>query len=78
MFLLFYGLMPEIDGLDCIGLTESPKQIWNMDEMGLQLEHKAARVVVQSGLWYLQDGQEKWQSRDYCSHCLCDREDQGC
>jgi len=36
------------------GLTESPKQFWNMDETGLQLEHKPPRVVAQNGVRYLQ------------------------
>jgi len=36
------------------GLTENPKQLWNMDETGLQLEHKPSRVVAEKGVRYLQ------------------------
>ena len=36
------------------GLIDCPHQIWNMDETGLQLEHKPRRVIAQKGAKYLQ------------------------
>lgn len=35
------------------GLSERPQQVWNMDETGLQLEHKPRRVLAQKGVRYL-------------------------
>ena len=35
------------------GASECPKRIWNMDETGLQLEHKPRRVLAQKGVRYL-------------------------
>jgi len=35
------------------GVSECPKRIWNMDETGLQLEHKPQRVIAQKGVKYL-------------------------
>lgn len=39
--------------LDKTGLAKSPEQIWNMDETGLQLEHKPQRVIAKKGVRYL-------------------------
>ena len=32
------------------GVSKCPKRIWNMDETGLQLEHKPQRVIAQKGV----------------------------
>jgi hypothetical protein len=39
--------------LEQTGLHNKPKQIWNVDETGLQLEHKPQRVIAQKGSTYL-------------------------
>jgi len=41
------------DLLQKTGVSECPKRIWNMDETGLQLEHKPQRVIAQKGVRYL-------------------------
>ena len=35
------------------GLVDRPKQVWNMDETGVQLEHKLRRVLAQKGSKFL-------------------------
>jgi len=32
------------------GFSDKPKQLWNMDETDLQLEHKPRRVTAQKGV----------------------------
>jgi len=35
------------------GLVDKPQQVWNMDETGVQLEHKPRRVLAQKGSKFL-------------------------
>jgi len=39
--------------LEKMGLLDKPSQVWNMDETGVQLEHKPHRVLAQKGSKYL-------------------------
>ena len=42
------------DELTAKGLTMKPSRIWNMDETGIQIDHKPRKVVVVKGAKYLQ------------------------
>ena len=46
-FLLLKGLLEENN------LKNKPHTIWNMDETGMQLEHKPGKVVAETGSKYL-------------------------
>ena len=39
--------------LNRTGLVDRPSQVWNMDETGVQLEHKPRRVLARKGIKYL-------------------------